>query len=278
MREFKILTDIFPKHKPIIGMVHLRALPGAPLYDAGNMGMKEITRIAIEEAKKLENAGVDGLQIENIWDYPFLKGGKIGHETVAAMSVIGSKVKDAVSIPVGVNCHLNAAIESMAVACAIEAKWIRVFQYVNAYVSHAGIIEGIGAELSRYRSELDSKNIKMFCDVNVKHGSHFIVSDRTIVQQAQDAVNEGAEALIVTGFETGIAPSPEKVKDFTKETNMPTIIGSGVTKENVVDLMRYADGMIVGSYFKEGNNWKNDIDQKRVIDFVKVVEKIREGL
>ena len=278
MRKFEILTDIFPKQKPIIGMVHLRALPGAPLYDASNMGMKKITRIAIEEAKKLENAGVDGLQIENIWDYPFVKGGEIGHETVAAMSVIGSKVKDAVSIPVGVNCHLNAAIESMAVACAIEAKWIRVFQYVNAYVSHAGIIEGIGAKLSRYRNGLDSKHIKMLCDVNVKHGSHFIVSDRTKIQQAQDAINEGAEVLIITGFETGDAPTSDNVKEFTKEINMPILIGSGVTKENVVDLMRYADGMIVGSYFKEGNNWKNNIDQKKVIDFVKTVEKIREGL
>jgi membrane complex biogenesis BtpA family protein len=277
MKDLEILNEIFPNKKPVIGMVHLRALPGAPLYDPILMGIDRITKIAVNEAKILEASGVDGLQIENIWDFPYLKGGTIGYETVAAMAAIAVKVKEAVSIPIGVNCHLNAALESMAVATAVGAKWIRVFEYVNAYVSHAGIIEGIGAELARYRSNLKADNIKMFCDVNVKHGSHFIVSDRSIIEQAHDAVNEGAEALIVTGFETGIAPSSDNVKDFADNVNKAILIGSGVTQDNVKDLLKYADGLIVGSYFKKDNNWKNEIEAQKVVRFMKEVERIREG-
>ena len=132
-------SDIFGCDKPIIGMVHLRPLPGAPMYNPAEMNMNDITEIAVKEAKQLEESGVDGLQIENIWDYPYLKGEDIGHETTAAMAAISAKVKESVNIPIGVNCHLNGGIQSVAVANAVGAQWVRVFEWVNAYVSHAGL-------------------------------------------------------------------------------------------------------------------------------------------
>jgi len=197
MTEKRFIKDIFKQNKPIIGMIHLRPLPGSPLYDPANMSVSKITEIAINEALKLQNAGIDGLQIENIWDYPYLRGSDIGHETTTIMAVIASKIKESVDIPIGINCHLNGGMKALAIAAAVEAKWVRVFEWVNAYVSHAGILEGIGGKLSRYRSFLKAEDIKFFCDVNVKHGSHFIISDRTIADQARDAESEGAEALIV---------------------------------------------------------------------------------
>ena len=47
------LNDVFANKKPIIGMVHLRPLPGSPGYDPISMGMDKILEIAVEEAKKL---------------------------------------------------------------------------------------------------------------------------------------------------------------------------------------------------------------------------------
>ena len=44
------LKDVFKVDKPIIGMVHLRPLPGSPKYDPVNMGMDKIISIALEEA------------------------------------------------------------------------------------------------------------------------------------------------------------------------------------------------------------------------------------
>ena len=35
------------------------------------------------------------------------------------------------------------------------------------------------------------------------------------------------------------------------------IIGSGLTEDNAQELLSFADGAIVGSFFKEGNDWKN---------------------
>ena len=113
------------------------------------------------------------------------------------------------------------------------------------------------------------------CDVNVKHGSHFIISDRSIAEQARDSESEGADSLIVTGFETGIAPSPEKVKEFVESVNIPVFLGSGTTKENVGELLKYADGAIVGSYFKDDNNWKNPVNKERTKAFMDEVKRNR---
>ena len=76
---------LFSQKKPIIGMVHLRPLPGSALYDPTVMDMDRILSIARDEAKMLEDAGVDGVQVENMWDIPYLPGRDIGPETVAAL-------------------------------------------------------------------------------------------------------------------------------------------------------------------------------------------------
>jgi membrane complex biogenesis BtpA family protein len=271
------LESIFIQKKPIIGMIHLRPLPGSPLYHRDGLSLEKITQTAVEESQRLEEAGVDGLQIENTWDYPYLKAEKVGHETSTAMAVIAAKVIDQVRLPIGINCHLNAGIQALAIANAVGAKWIRVFEWVNAYISHAGYIEGIGGSLSRYRQFIHADDVAFFCDVNVKHGSHFLISDRSIEEQARDAVSEGAEVLIVTGFKTGIAPNVKKVSEFRGNVSVPLFIGSGATKENITDLLSYSDGAIVGSYFKKDNDWKNAVDFSRTKQFMDIVKSFRKG-
>ena len=276
--EKKTLTNVFNIKKPIIGMIHLRPLPGSPNYSSSNINMERVIEIAVEEAKKLEKAGVDGLQVENIWDYPFIKGEEIGHETTAAMTAAAMKVKEAVNIPIGINCHLNGGKQALAIAKAVDAKWIRVFEWVNAYISRAGYIEGLSGKLSRYRSFLNAENVKFLCDVNVKHGSHFIVSDRPIVEQAKDAIEQGAESLIITGFETGKAPNANELKEFKSNIDKTVLVGSGVKMKNVKKLLKYADGAIVGSYFKENGNWKNEVKYKKAKEFMNKVKELRGEL
>ena len=53
------------------------------------------------------------------------------------------------------------------------------------------------------------------------------------------------------------------------------ILGSGTTRENVAELLRYSDGAIVGSYFKEVNNWKNPVSEERTKAFMDEVKKTR---
>jgi membrane complex biogenesis BtpA family protein len=266
--------DLFGKAKPIIGMVHLRPLPGSPGYNPAVMDMKEIFRIAVEEAKVLESAGVDGIQVENMWDIPYLRGNDIPHETTAALAVGVYEVSHHVHIPVGVECHMNGGDKALAAAVAASAKWVRVFEWCNAFISQSGFIDAIGGYLARMRSNLRAE-IAFLCDVNVKHGSHFIIHDRSIKEQAMDIEAQDGDAVVITGFDTGMPPTIERVEECKKTVNLPILLGSGLTAENLADLLRVADGAIVGSYFKNDGNWKNPVSYERTKCFMQGVEKLR---
>jgi len=269
-------SELFAVSKPIIGMVHLRPLPGSPLYEPGSMDA--VCATACEEALLLQQGGVDGVQIENIWDYPYLKCDEIGYETVAALTAAAVRVKETVQLPVGINCHLNGVMQSVAAAVASEASWVRVFEWTNAYISHAGYVEGVAGKAVRYRNAIGGRHIKFLCDVNVKHGSHFIISDRSVKEQARDAESEGSDAIIVTGWETGSAPSLEQIRSVKDSISVPLYLGSGLNAENARDLLAVADGAIVGSDFKEGGNWKRPVDIDRVRDFMSRVKNLRKSL
>lgn len=271
----KVAAIFANKRMPIIGMVHLRPLPGSPLYDAQNMGMTKIIETAVEEAKALEQAGVDGVQVENMWDIPYLPGNKIGPSTVAALAVGVYAVQQAVRIPVGCECHMNGADKALACAVAGAAQWIRVFEYCNAFISQSGYIEAIGGEISRMRAELCAKDIAFLCDVNVKHGSHFIIHDRGVREQAMDIEAQNGDAVIVTGFDTGAPPTTENVRECKRAISLPVWLGSGITLENIDEMFTAADGAIIGSYFKEDGNWKNKIDCARTAAFMRRLEALR---
>ena len=57
----------------IIGMVHLKALPGSPNF-AGDLS--DVERIAIADASTLLAGGVDAILVENFGDVPFQKKGR----------------------------------------------------------------------------------------------------------------------------------------------------------------------------------------------------------
>lgn len=270
--------SLFSKPKPVIGMVHLRPLPGSPLYDPTEMDIKRILTIARDEARILEDAGVDGVQVENMWDIPYLPGQEIGPETVAALAVGVYEVARSVTIPTGAECHMNGADLALAAAIAGGAQWIRVFEWCNAFISQSGYIQAIGGKVARMRKALGATEIACLCDVNVKHGSHYIIHDRSVEEQAMDVEAQDGDAIIVTGFDTGTPPTVERILSCKSHVKLPILLGSGTTCENAAALLRHADGAIVGSYFKRDGIWKNPVDANRTRAFMQVVEAVRKEL
>lgn len=269
------LENIFENRTPVIAMVHLRPLPGSPLYDPRQMPMDKIIETAIQEAQLLEKAGVDGVQVENMWDIPYQPGKDIGDETVAALAACVYAVRKQVSIPVGAECHMNGADKALACAIAAGAKWIRVFEYCNAFISQSGFIDAIGGKIARMRRQLDAQDIAFLCDVNVKHGSHFIIHDRSVEEQAMDIEAQDGDCVIVTGFDTGMPPTLERIEGCRKATKLPIFLGSGIVLNNLDSMFQASDGMIIGSYFKEGGNWKNPVSYDRTKMFMDRVKALR---
>ncbi|MCF7941949.1 MAG: BtpA/SgcQ family protein [Spirochaetia bacterium] len=274
MKNNEVFTDIFGISKPMIGMVHVKALPGTPGYDA-QAGVQGIIEHAVLEAQRLQEGGIDAIQIENQFDKPFLKPEHINYEIVAVITAIGSAIKAAVDIPFGINVHLNGVIQSIAIAQATGAKWIRAFELANAYISNSGYVEASAPEAMRYRRMIQAEQVRIFGDFHVKHGSHFIINDRTLAEQAEDIESCGGDAIILTSTTTGKAPDVDDAKMLRDAVRLPILVGSGFSAANAAELMPYVDGAIVGSSLKIDGKIANDIDVNRVRELMETVNRLR---
>lgn len=260
------LKRLFGTTKPIIGMVHVLPLPGSPFFKSGSL--EAVYDQAVEEALILEKGGIDAILLENAGDIPFLKPEDIGFETVSAMSVVGDRIRRAVKLPIGFNIVANASKASLACAKASGAQFVRVNQWANAYVANEGIIEGAAAHALRYRKALDGTDIAVLADVHVKHGSHAIVGDRDIEDQARDVEFFGADILIATGTRTGHATAASEVDSIRAGAQNPILVGSGFSAENAAELLAVADGAIVGSSVKGNGKMHGD---KVVLEKIQVL-------
>ena len=113
--------------------------------------------------------------------------------------------------------------------------------------------------------------------MHVKHGSHAIVSDRSLAEQTRDALFFDADVLIATGQRTGDATDIEEVRGIRSASSLPVIVGSGLTAENAAELLKIADGAIVGSWAKRDGVWWNSVDSERVRRLMSVVRGIRQA-
>ena len=59
--------ELFKVEKPIIALLHLRALPGDPLFGGS---MNAVIEKAREELNALQDGGVDGILIANEFSLP----------------------------------------------------------------------------------------------------------------------------------------------------------------------------------------------------------------
>src|SRR5262245_35288120 len=92
-----MIPSFLKKSKALIGVIHLKPLPGAPRW---NSSLKSIIAFALADARAYERGGAHALFVENFGDVPFTKG-PVAPETLAAMTAVGSAIREAVSLPLG---------------------------------------------------------------------------------------------------------------------------------------------------------------------------------
>lgn len=263
------MTILSTNPKPIIGVIHVGALPGTP---RGSESVAELVRQAKAEARVYRECGVDGVMIENMHDIPYLKG-EVGPEIVASMTAIGSEVKAECGLPVGIQILAGANIEAMAVAHAAGLDFIRAEGYAYAHVADEGIIEASAAKLLRYRKMIGAERVQVWTDVKKKHSAHAITADVSLGQTAETVEFMGADCVIVTGSVTGEAPQVADVKEAKSHCHLPVFLGSGISESNIDQFHNEADGFIIGSYFKVDGLWSNTVDPARVTQFINKLHK-----
>jgi membrane complex biogenesis BtpA family protein len=268
MEKFK---KVFKQNKPVIGMIHVKAMPGTPNYGDD---VKTIISKAIEEANIYKAAGVDSIAIENMHDVPYLKG-NVGPEVTSLMSIIAYEVKNVSQLPCGIQILAGANKQALAAALASGIDFIRAEGFVFAHVADEGIIESNAGKLLRYRKQIGADNILVFTDIKKKHSSHSITADVDLKETAKAAEFFISDGLIVTGSATGEEANPEDVKVVKENTSIPVLVGSGISINNIKSYINSTDGFIIGSHFKIDGKWNNEIDNAKVEKFMNKISSLR---
>ena len=257
----------FTPDRTLIGMVHVGALPGTPRHESS---MEHLAQQAATEARILVDAGFDAIAIENMHDAPYVHGDRLGPEIIAAMTRVGTEVASAVDVPLGVQILSGGNRHALAVAQAIGGSFIRCENFVYAHVADEGLLpEAEAGVLLRERKRIGAESVAVYTDIKKKHASHAITADISIEDAAHAAAFFGANGLIVTGKWTGKPADPDDAKGAKNASGLPVLIGSGVSAENVGAMLDSADGVIVGSWIKQGGHWSNPVDPERAARLVR---------
>ncbi len=260
-----MMTPLFSKlfgsrPKTVIGMIHVRALPGTPRH-AG--GMAPIVDQALAEAEIYRAGGIHALMVENMHDLPYVQ--HPGPEIATAMAVVAREVKRAhPALPLGLQILAGANNEALAAALAAGADFIRAEAFVFGHVADEGYMDSCAGALLRHRKAIGAEAIAIFTDIKKKHSAHAITADVDIVQTAHAAEYFLSDGLILTGAATGEAASAEELRAVCAATKLPVLVGSGITADNLKTYLPLADAFIVGSSFKKGGHWANPLDPDRI--------------
>lgn len=267
------MKKLFGVKKPIIALLHLRALPGDPLYGKdGNL--EDVVNTARQELRDLQNGGVDGILIANEFSFPYENN--VSHVTTATMARIIGELMSEISLPFGTNVVLNQ-IESIELAAATGAQFTRS-AFTGAYIGENGIINTNVASSIRRKKELGLDNLKLFFKVNPESDVYLAQRDIQMITKSIIA-RCFPDGLCVSGARAGIETNTNIIKDVKEvATKVPVFCNTGCNKENIKEKLSYSDGAFVGTTFKKDGKFDKLVDIDRVIEFMDVVKDYRKEI
>ncbi|MFA5187777.1 MAG: BtpA/SgcQ family protein [Patescibacteria group bacterium] len=267
-------NKIFNKNKNIvIGAIHFPPLLGYPDFP----GLEIAISNALNDLKTFEQGGVDTVIFENNYDLPHKEF--VEPETVAAMTFLGTKLKAATALPLGINVLWNDYKTSLAIAKILGLKFIRVPVFVDEVKTDYGVIKGDPQTIRNFQKSIGADEVALFTDIHVKHAE--LLSKLSLVESAKLAIANGSDAVIVTGKWTGDAPDYGELELLRNNIgDFPLIAGSGCNKDNIKEVFNYCNAAIVSTALKEGEvtkkeinlkNWMQRISENKVKEFMKAI-------
>ncbi|HBY95330.1 MAG TPA: phosphorybosylanthranilate isomerase, partial [Chloroflexi bacterium] len=182
---------ILDREKPIIGMVHLKPLPGTPDFTGD---FEAVLARAVEDAQALEAGGVDGALVQNRWDRAIPKQ-HAGAETIVAMTRIAQAIRRAVHVAVGVHVLRNDVVASLAIAALCGGSFVRAAALTGASWTSQGIVEPNTIEILHERRRIGAGQVMLLADIWSMH-YHPIVPVAP-GQLAADARAAGAAGVVI---------------------------------------------------------------------------------
>lgn len=249
--------------KPVIAMVHLGALPGTPLHDAAG-GLAALLAAARADLAALQAAGVDAVMFGNENDRPYEF--RVDPASTATMAFLIGQLRAEITVPFGVNVLWDPT-SSIALAAATCAAFVREI-FTGTYASDMGPWTPDAGAAMRYRNRLGRPDLAMLYNVSAEFADS--LDRRPLPDRARSAVFSSIpDAVLVSGQITGEAARMEDLEAVKRALPAtPVLANTGVKHATVADVLRIADGCVVGSALKhDGHTW-NAVDPARAADFM----------
>ena len=218
----------FGCEKPIIGCLHLRALPGTPLWDPSYTMEQHVADLK-EEAHILMELGFDGAVFASEADYPYVE--HIGEGALAAYTRIVTEVSRELTIPFGVGI-MNDPYSAISVAKAVGAVFCRCF-FLGSQVGNYGEIRKTPGDIWRYAKSI------------------------------------GAAGYSMNGPKKGEKPSESMIaKCKALNPDIPINFNNGANPDNIKEMLKYCDMVVVGTTLKKDHYLFNPIDYDNAKAFI----------
>ena len=129
----------------------------------------------------------------------------------------------------------------------------------------------------RYRGRLGRGDLAMLYNVSAEFADS--LDRRSLPDRARSAVFSSIpDAVLVSGAITGEAAAMSDMEAVKKALpTVPVLANTGVKHDTIADILRFADGCVVGSALKyDGHTW-NAVDPARAADFMDRARAARGG-
>lgn len=266
------LKEVFGTNKPVIGMVHLYAMPTDPKYDEVG-GIEKIVEKAKEDILALQEGGIDGLLFCNEYAIPYTS--HIRTVTVATYARVIGELKSVMKVPFGIT-FCSSAYNTLDIAMATGASFVRCV-YHGASAGVYGISDCDPGDVERHRHYIGAKDIKTLTAI-ISEGDEQI-APRPIKEVAKTlSFNVGPDGILVYSTTPGSAIDVNKVKEIKSVTETPVLASNGVKPETVAEILSVTDGCIVGTGIKYDGNFYNPVDVERVKSLMAKAKEFRQDL
>lgn len=264
------LHTVFDEPKPIVGMCHLPALPGDPGYDAEG-GMDKVLAHGRREIAALQEGGIDGILISNEFSLPYLTSTE--PITAIAMARVIGELRSEIHVPFGVNV-LWDGVASIDLAVSTGASFVREV-YTGVYASDFGMWNTDVGRAARHRARVGASGVRLLYNI-VPEAAEYL-GGRDLAQMTRSTVFNGVpDGLCVSGLTAGAATDTSTLKVVKEHAgDVPVFVNTGVRPDTIAESLEYADGAIVGTWFKRDGVFANDVEPARVAELMGVVRGLR---
>ena len=126
------LTSMFKTEKPVIGMLHLRPLPGDPLYYPGG-SVSQVVEAAKRDLEALQQGGVDGILITNELSMPYEQ--HVSPSTLASMGYVIGALSHDLSTPWGAEAISMVMPQSSCALPSTRSSRVAIFAVPGPVIS-----------------------------------------------------------------------------------------------------------------------------------------------